>query len=98
MAAKTSDLPGVEGPGVAREKIKALDDRIEKWRDCIAARQKLFEKEIEARDAVIEFMHGKNLTLYRWQDSDADERILMLNTKEKLKLEKADEFHAPNDE
>lgn len=97
MAAKTSDLPGVEGPGVAREKIKALDDRIEKWHDCIAARQKLLEKEIEARDAVIEFMHGKNLTLYRWQNSDADERILTLDTKEKLKLKKADELEDSDD-
>jgi hypothetical protein len=89
---KTNDLPGVEGPGVAREKIQALDNRIEKWRDCIDARMKLLEKEVEARDAVIAFMKEKGLTLYRWQGDDHGEGILTLDAVEKLKLKRADEM------
>jgi hypothetical protein len=95
MSTRTDDLPAMTGDGVAPVKIKALDNRVEKWREIVAERMAMTEKEVEARDAVIEVMREKGIQSYVWHDGDDTKRLVKLVAKEKLKLEKDKYGEAP---
>jgi len=82
----TTDLPGVEGPGVSNKRIVSLDNAIEKWRDIVTSRMSLTEKEIEARDRVLEVCHEKGVTKYNYRDNDVDKVLVVIPGKEKVKL------------
>lgn len=88
----TEEIPGMEGQGVAPVKrIKGLDDAIETWRDFVDKRMALTKKEVESRSKVVELMHKHGLTSYPVTLGDDTEKVLELDTKEKLKLKKNDE-------
>lgn len=85
---KTAELKGIDGPGVALVRIKALDNLISDWQDDVSQRMALGEKEVETRTAVVEMMKEKGLTCYTWSDSDDSRKLVRLTTQEKIKLEK----------
>jgi hypothetical protein len=87
--AKTEDLEGIQGEGVSPKKIKRLDTAIASWRGFVTDRMDALEKEIEARDKVLNIMHAENLTLYPYWISDDEKRNVVLDRTEKLKLMKA---------
>jgi hypothetical protein len=90
--AKTDELPGVEGEGVAPQKrIKSLDNAIEEWRANVEKRMALTKKECESRQLVIDLMHKHSVTRYPWSNSDDEEKILRLDATEKLKLAKPED-------
>lgn len=87
--AKTDDLEGMTGAGVAPKKIKRLDNAIEKWRAIVEERMALTESEVDARDKVIEIMHEESVKSYPYWTSDDEQRLVVLDSTEKLKLKKA---------
>jgi hypothetical protein len=89
MAAKTDDLPGVEGEGVSRKKIKGLEDAIETWNGIKEKRMALTKKEIEARAVVESLLTKHELKRYQYDD---DHEVIVEN---KLKVHKLSE---PDDE
>ena len=101
MAAKTEELPGVEGEGVTPKKIKALDTAIDDWRAIVQKRMDLTEKEVEASQRVTDLMHKHGLTAYPYWVDDETQKLVVLEGKEKLKLKKAESAEAaeePGDE
>lgn len=80
----------MEGEGIGLKKIKALDTAIENWRAYVDQRMSLTEKEVEARDKVTDLMHKHNLNCYRFWVSDDEQKMLVLDKTEKLKLKKAE--------
>ena len=88
--AKTDEIPGIEGEGVSPKKIKKLDNAIEKWRSFVGQRMAVLESEIEARNNVVAIMHAENLTKYPYWEDDETQKVVILDTTEKLKLKKAD--------
>jgi hypothetical protein len=86
--AKTEELSGMEGEGVTPKKIKRLENAIEKWRGYVTQRMAVLESEVEARDNVIAIMHAENLTKYPYWIDDEVQKVLVLDSTEKLKLKK----------
>ena len=84
--AKTLELPGVEGEGVAQKKIIALDNAVLEWRGFVDKRMALTKKEVEASQRVLEVMHAKGVTSYRYQDGDTEKMLVLVAGKEKVKL------------
>lgn len=78
----------MEGEGVSPVRIKALDNRVEKWRGIVTARMELTEQEVISKAAVVEMMHEKNLTTYTFYDDNDEKRIVSLTAKESLKFKK----------
>lgn len=87
--AKTDDLPEMTGDGVAPKKIKKLDNAIEAWRGFVEKRMELTESEVAARDKCIFIMHAEGLTKYPYWVSDDEQKLLVLESNEKLKLKNA---------
>jgi hypothetical protein len=54
---KTSDLPGMKGPGVAPVRIKAVDDAAEEYVKIRDRRMGLTKKEIQAKQNLIDLLH-----------------------------------------
>jgi hypothetical protein len=50
---KTSELPGITGPGVARTSIAAVDALVEKYVAARDARMQLTTREVAAKQALI---------------------------------------------
>jgi hypothetical protein len=94
--AKTEELSGMEGEGIAVKKIAALDKAVETWRAYVEQRMSLTEKEVEARDKCIALMHKHNVVCYRYWISDEEQKLLVLDSTEKLKLKKADAADEPS--
>lgn len=79
----------MEGTGVSpQKKIKALEDAVEVWRDYVDKRMVLTKKEVESKNKVVELMHKHGVTSYPITLGDDNERVLELDTTEKLKLSK----------
>lgn len=96
---KTEELPSMTGEGVAPVKIKALDNRIEKWREIVSKRMAFTEQEVESKQAVIDYLHENNIARYRFSDDNDEARILELSVKEKLKFKKeSDASDEPDEE
>ena len=89
MAAKTEELPGVEGEGVSVKKIKRLDNAITAWRGFVEERMALTESEVAARDKVVSIMHEEGITKYPYWASDDEQKLVVLDKTEKLKLKNA---------
>lgn len=97
--AKTDELPGVEGEGVGpQKKIKSLDTATGDWRDLVDKRMALTEREVEARNKVVDLMHKHNLKSYPYWETDDDQKVLVLDSTEKLKLKKPDVDQEPAEE
>jgi hypothetical protein len=94
----TTELPGVEGPGVSTKRIVALDNAIERWRDIVEQRMGLTEKEIQARDRVLEVCHEKGVTKYNYRDNDVDKVLVVIVGKEKVKLKNLESQEAEGGE
>jgi rare lipoprotein A (peptidoglycan hydrolase) len=54
---KTSDLPGMKGPGVAPVRIKAVDDAAEEYVKIRDRRMGLTKKEVQAKQNLIDLLH-----------------------------------------
>lgn len=76
----TEDLNGMEGPGVARRKIKPLEDAIDAWNSVKEKRMALTEKEAEAKAAVRLLMEKNEVAIYRYGEGD-HEVVLVENVK-----------------
>lgn len=55
--AKTSDLPGITGKGVAPIRIKAVDDAAEEYVKIRDRRMGLTKKEVQAKTNLIDIIH-----------------------------------------
>jgi hypothetical protein len=94
----TQELPGVEGEGVAVERIKPLDNAIAEWRDVVANRMKLTEDEVSTGAKVVALMHEYQLTTYPYYDDDDTKKNVVLEGSEKLKLKKVKEKKSSDDD
>lgn len=56
----------------------------------------LSKKEVAARDFVLQLMHKHGLTAYPYVQDD-EEKVLVIEGKEKLKLKKVDEEDKPTE-
>lgn len=54
---KTSDLPGIKGPGVAPKRIKAVDEKAEEYVKVRDRRMGLTKKEVQAKAELIDILH-----------------------------------------
>ena len=98
MAAKTEELPGVEGEGVSVKKIKRLDNAIATWRDNVTNRMSWTEKEVASRDKVMVIMHEEGVRKYPYSESDDEQKIVELDMSEKLKFKNAATPEEPGDD
>jgi hypothetical protein len=80
MPAEETDL-GLQGEGVERKKIKALDDALLEIERCFTNRKKWQDSEAAARGVAVELYHKHNLKIYR----GPDEKLYQLTTLEKVK-------------
>lgn len=87
MPPKQEDIPGVEGPGVSRPKVKEIDKAAAKYIGIRDDRMTLTEKEVEARATLSEVMHKHNLTRYIYDD----QLVTVEPGKEKIKVRTVDE-------
>lgn len=69
--ARTSDLPGITGKGVAPKRIRAVDEKAEDYVKVRDRRMALTKKEIQAKNELIDILH-KNAT-----DIGADDEGIM---------------------
>ena len=78
---KTADLPGVEGEGVARKRIKKLDEAIDVWRQLVTKRMALSDKESEAKEQVNAIMHAEGIEVYLYtDDGDVEKECVLVET------------------
>ena len=93
---KNSDLPGIEGPGVALLEIEEIDKAISKYQRRKEARCSVSPAEIEAKRELRELLHkhrgklpvnGDGIPFYRNDDRD----YLLLETLKVRKVETADD-------
>lgn len=92
MPNKTSELPGVEGEGVAPKRIKVLDDAIDEWREIVSKRTALSEKEKEAKERVNHIMHDKGLTIYLYTDEgDVEKECVIVDSVKLRRVKDSDE-------
>ena len=63
-----SDLPAMEGPGVALPDFPDIDAAAEEYISVRDRRMELTKKEVPARDAVAQLMQEHGLTEYRFGD------------------------------
>jgi len=83
MARNQTDLP-IEGEGVSRPKIKALEEAIDAWNSVKEKRMKLTKTEVEKRDAVLALMKQHQLEEYQFDD---DRKVVVKNGVKVEKLE-----------
>jgi len=83
MARNQTDLP-IEGEGVSRKQIKALEDAIDEWNSVKERRMKLTETEVEKKSAVLALMHKHELKEYFFGE-DADRKVVL---KDMVKVER----------
>lgn len=79
---RIQDLPGVEGPGVSKPKIKAIEvaaGEYEKMRDT---RMSWTKKEVESRAKLIELMKKHELEQYDF----GDHRVELIPGVDKIKV------------
>jgi hypothetical protein len=91
---KNQELPGVEGPGVGRVKIKVLDIAAADYVKARDARMKLTEKEVLTKAKLSDAMHRNEAKLPRLPDGTMiyrfdDQVITLLPGKEQLKVKNA---------
>ena len=72
---------GLQGEGVERKKIKALDDALMEIDRCFNNRKKWQDAEAVARSAAVELYHKHELKIYR----GPDEKLYQLSVLEKVK-------------
>ena len=84
--AKTDDLPGVEGEGVSRKKIKSVEVAADNYCDIRDRRMSLTEKEVEARTVLISKMKEHGLSEYVYDDH----KVVLLPGVEKVKVRTVD--------
>lgn len=65
---KQSDLPNVEGEGVAPKKIKAIDIAADEYVTIRDKRMAMTEKEVAARDKLVDLMKQNGLEVYFYSD------------------------------
>ena len=82
---RNSDLPGIEGPGVALPRFKDLDDATEEYVSVRNRRMALTEEEVAAKNALATLMHEHGLTVYRYNDY----KVVILPGKENIKVKNA---------
>lgn len=85
MPRQQEDLAGVEGPGVSKPKIKAVDEALENLLAARSKRMKFAEQEKDAQAALVELFHKNDLTCYSF-----DDQVYELVDIEKIKRAKKD--------
>lgn len=68
MPARNVDLPGVDGPGVSRPKVKAIDIAAGEYVEVRDKRMSWTEKEVDAKTKLAQLMEKHNLTEYIFDD------------------------------
>ncbi len=94
MPEKNQDLPGVEGEGVSRKKVKAVEIAADNYCDIRDKRMAMTEKEVDAKAVLIDKMKQHGLTVYVYDDH----RVEILPGKEKIKVRTVDGDDAGGDE
>jgi len=82
----TEDLQGMEGEGVSRRKIKAVETASDNYVEVRDKRMKLTEQEVEARAVLIQKMRDNNITEYVYDDH----KVLLVPGKDKVKVRTID--------
>ena len=88
--AKTADLAGIEGEGVAPKSIARLDKAIGKWRGIVSERMSMTEKEADAKKVVNQIMHEENVSLYLYTDDGDVEKECVIVDSVKLRRRKTE--------
>lgn len=70
MAARTEDLPGVEGPGVGTTKDKKLDALADAFTEKRDEKAKLATEMTSIESKIIDRMQELKLTIYRYADRE----------------------------
>lgn len=82
MPQKNQELPGIEGEGVARPKIKAIDSAADKYIEIRDSRMALTEKEVAAKLKLAMLMRDHKLTEYVYDDH----KVVLQPGKENVKV------------
>lgn len=85
MAKKQEELP-IEGEGVSKPKIKAIDKAADKYVEVRDARMEMTEKEIAAKAVLLNAMHEAGLTEYQYGDM----KVIVKPGKENVKVKNVD--------
>jgi hypothetical protein len=102
-AARTAELPGVEGPGVAVKSIPELEKLADAYVDARDARMRRTEVEVAAKEKLADALHkhaeeiGKNPDngelKYVYRGGDKDRRVITLKpSDEKLNVKDVEAF------
>lgn len=86
MAKKQTEIPGTEAPS-----IPAVEEAAEEYRAIRDERMALSEKETSAQAALVAAMTSHNLTSYRYEDSEGNQRKVVLAEVVKAKVAKVKE-------
>lgn len=89
MAAKAQDLPGVEGPGVSRPKIKAIEVAADDYVEVRDKRMAMTTKEIAARTKLVDVMKKHGLLRYQFSDHE----VVMVPGQDKVRVRTIDDTH-----
>ena len=103
MPNRTAELPGVEGVGVSPKRIPAVEEAADKYVRARDARQRLTDKEVEAKENLSKVMHehadaiGKHPETgelkYIYNGGDKDRRVVtLIPSDEKLKVKDVEAF------
>ena len=87
---KQEEMP-IEGEGVSKPKIKAIDRAADKYVEIRDERMALTDKEIDAKAVLLNAMHEHGLTEYQYGDM----KVVVKPGKENVKVKTVD---ALNDE
>jgi hypothetical protein len=101
--ARTDDLPGVAGPGVAPKSIPEVEGLADAYVDARDARMRRTEVEVKAKEKLAEALHkhadeiGKNPDTgeikYVYRGGDKDRRVITLKpSDEKLNVKDVEAF------
>ena len=94
MPRKQEDLPAIEGEGVAPKKIKEIEIAAGDYVSIRDKRMALTEKEVLARQTLVELMRKHGLTNYRYDE----EEVVLIEGEFKVKVRLVDPERSESEE
>lgn len=83
---KAQDLPGVEGPGVSRPKVAAIEKAAEEYVALRDSRMETLKEEVKAKQKLADLMHKNELINYPLDDGST---VVVEPGEEKVKVKRA---------